>query len=225
MAADWYKWSEFKALVRSLMPLESQRLGLQDVGTTPGYISLQINQAVIDLQNYIGAYRKNHEDIYLPSDLVTDGEASRGACPPGAILKEFWIYNGVTRARYPAHPFPFERRYELINGQVSIDDQHARIATDDHGETFWVFPKIEGDLMLAVLWDGMGESGGIKLEFKEDELVPFEEDAAQAVADYVKANLAREVDKNLQDRESYQNSYLTKRKELHLRHKNKAIFK
>lgn len=223
---DWYTWGEFCDSVRALMPMENQRLGLQDENGVDGYITRNIRLAVIDLQNYILTYRKNHETIYYPQDFVTEGAASRAVAPPHANLKEFWLIkteDGAENLRYPVTGLPYSRRFELINEMVQLPDQHGRICMDETGYTFYIYPAVTDGWVLSVAWDGIGV-GNVKLDFKSDEQVPFEEDCAEAVADFVKSKVAREVDRNLADYDSYNKSYLVKRKDLYLRHKNKSDF-
>jgi hypothetical protein len=219
MPEDWYKWSEFCELSRAFMPLEKQRLALQDSNGTPGYISNQIRQAVIDLQKYIPAFLKNHETIYDPEDFATDGSASVGTAPPSAAVKEFWVCNTETGARYPTTMFPYARRYELIHGTLEIPDQHARVAMASGGR-FWVYPVIQPGFCLVIKWDGIGTTN-VKLDFKDDELVPFTEDAAKAVAHFVKAEVCREIDKDYTGYDSHLRSYLTARKDIYLNNKEK----
>lgn len=224
MDGDWYTWKEFCDLARELMPLEKQRLDLQDSEDgAPGHLTLQIRQAVIDLQRFIPAYLKNHESIYDPEDFALDGSASRGATPPGALLKEFWVFNTETGVRHPVISFPHERRHELIHGMANVADQQARLALDPHGETFWVYPAVEPGWCLVMNWDAKGTTN-IKLDFKDDEKVPFGEDAAKAVSEYAHAQIARIVDRDLAMHESWMRSYLTSRKDLYLESKDKARF-
>lgn len=226
-STDWFTWAEFTAACRELMPIEKQRMGLQDDNGVDGFITRNIRIAVIDLQNYVTSYRKNHETIYYPQDFVTEGYASKGVLPPNAHLKDISFINNKAddagNFRYPATRLPFSDRFDLINGCKLLPDQHGRITVDDAGYTFYAYPVIGDGWVLSVLWDGMGV-GNVKLDFKADELVPFEEDCAECVADYVKARIAREVDKDMEMFASYQQSFMAKRKDLYLRNKDKVSF-
>ena len=69
---DFYTWLEFKTEVLNLMPQDADRLGMDN------YLPRLIREAVIDLQQFIPAYRKRHETLYYAKDLVDDGAASAG---------------------------------------------------------------------------------------------------------------------------------------------------
>ncbi len=224
---DWYTWGEFTDACRALMPMENQRLGLQDEDGVDGFITRNIRLAVIDLQNYVTTYRKNHETIYYPQDFVTEGFASKAVAPPHAHIKEIWFINNKAddagNFRYPATRMDYGQRFELINGIKLLPDQHGRIAFDDAGYNFYAYPVVGDGWVLSVFWDGMGV-GNVKLDFQTDELVPFEEDCAECVADYVKSKIAREVDKDMQMYGSYRDSFMSKRRDLYLRNKDKVSF-
>lgn len=220
--SDWYTWSEFMNEVRGLMPMDSQRLGLQDATNgTAGYLTRTFRQAVIDLQKYIPAYRKNHETLYFPQDFAEEGLASVGSAPPNAMLKEFWMVRAETSERYPIVAFPYARRFELVAGYEQLSDQQGRVAVEEGGEKFYIYPMVKDGLMVSLQWDAIGTTN-VKLDFNNDEQVPFNELAVQAVANFAKAEVAREVDKDLQIAQSYMGSYLSNRKDIYLQTKEKA---
>jgi len=206
MGNDWKSWGEFKSAVRNLLPLDKNRLGLQDKTDedgklVPGYISLMIRQGVIDLQRFIPAFRKNHETLYYPADFAADGAASRGVLPPFAQVTDAYLWNNEDSTRYPLNPFPWDLRHELTSGQCALIDNNGKLCIEPDAYKFYVYPKVEGQWILSLNWDALLDSG--KSEFADDELVPFPEDAEFAVAEFVKGHIRREVDRDMQAFSSY----------------------
>lgn len=228
-------WAEFKSEVTGLMPQDAQRLGLED------YLPRLMRLAVIDLQDFIPAYRNRHEIIYHAQDFATDGAAGVGVLPPSAQLRDCWMFDTATKRRFAVIGFPWERRFELAKSEITeLEDlivptaaslaaaetagavtaaagnRVGLLAVDPQGAQFYLYPKIEGSFLLSVHWDGR------KVDFQEDEQVPFDQDAAQAVADYCKAKIALEVDREQQRHNSFMSEYVLKRTNLYLRNKDKS---
>lgn len=220
--AKYFKWGEFKSMVRTLLTVDANRLGLQDTPDgKPGYISLMIRQAVLDLQHHIPVYCIYHETLYYPQDFVTEGRASRGVLPPMAKLRDMWICNVATNSRFPVlHDFPWEHRFELVNGLTTIPDHNGRVAIEPDAYKFYAYPEIKGTFVLSVFWNGN------KTCFQDNEETPFSEDTAMAVAEYVKGKIAREVNNDLQTFNSYfhpqQGSYIKTRRRLFLEAKERT---
>lgn len=81
-----YTWSDFKAAVNGLLPIDSTRLG-----PVQPLIGQWLRQTVIELQNYIPLFRQNHEVLYDPGDFVLEGSASRTTIPPQSRVKQAWL--------------------------------------------------------------------------------------------------------------------------------------
>jgi hypothetical protein len=228
--AKYLKWGELKSTVRSLLTVDSSRLGIQDTTDTatgkviPGFISLMIRQAVLDLQHYIPAYRIGHETIYFPQDFVVEGHASRGVLPPLSQIQDIWMCNLSTSERYPVlHDFPWEHRFELVNGMVTLPDNNGRVCIEADAYKFYAYPIITGSMVLSVFWSGE------KTNFQDCEETPFDEAAALAVAQYVKGQIAREVENDLPKYNSYfspgpvnEGSYIKTRRRLYLAAKERV---
>lgn len=200
-SADFYTWKEFGDLVRTLLLVDKDRLGVQDTvdangQSVPGYLSLTIRQAVIDLQEYIEALRTGHEDTYAFSDFTQEEQASLASLPPFARVQEAYLVQG--QVVYPLNDYPWELRYELIKGLVDIIDNNGKIAINPAGAQFMVYPALPDDSwQLKLVWDGK------KSDFADEDKVPFPEEAALAVAEYVKGRMARDVDDDLAKFASY----------------------
>ena len=200
MQGDWYTWAEFKAAVRELLPIDKNRQGLQDTtdddgNTVPGYISLMLRQAVIDLQRFIPQYRKMHETLYFPQDFATEGAASRGVLPPFAEVTDAYLFNFENEQRHPlSDGFPWGQRHELTSGQQGLPDNNGILCIEPDAYKFYVYPKVEGQWVVSLNWDALLDSG--KSDFNDQELVPFPEDATFAVSEFIKGHIAREINKD-----------------------------
>lgn len=255
----YWTWRQFNAKVDELCPLESKRLFGQMCGTgaTPlwnysdgssVYYRNQVRQAVLDLQNFIPEFAKNHETIYYPQDFAADGMASAGALPPMAKVTGAWFYDVAKLRRVPVVQVPWERRFDLaarrprrlnpndFNGaaicqtaasleliaifnELHRDGDHraAHMAISPGHETFYLHPRIEAEWVFSLFWDGH------KLEYRDQEQVPFEEEAAQAVALFVRAAFLAYVERNLADAAALQTAYAGKRTNLFIRTKSKGF--
>lgn len=190
-------WAQFKANVRLLLPVDANRFG---VGTgATNYLDQLIKQGVIDIQNFVPYYRNGNETIYMPDDLAEDGLASVGELPDGAYpVEAFYVKTGSTCVRQPLWPYDYSARHDLICGNPRITNCQFAIAIDDRqGRNFYVFPKVEVGREMSLFWDG------VKTDYQDSETVPFDEQVEMAVAMFVKAALAREVDKDLAMSMSY----------------------
>lgn len=204
MASDFYTWSEFKAAVLELMPLDKGRLGLKDKeeedgAVIPGFNSLMIRQAVIDMQRLSPELRKGHETLYFPQDFATEGSASRGVLPPFAFVRDAALFNNESKTRHPLVDIEWGRRHEMTSGQLDILDNNGRICIEPDASKFYIYPKVEGQWVVTINWDATLDSG--KSDFQDDELVPFGEDVVMAAAEFVKGKIRREVD---MDRSAYE---------------------
>ncbi len=270
-ANKYWTWQQFNAKVDELCPLESRRLfgqmcsagtaaaapGGPPAGATPlwnysdgssVYYRNQIRQAVLDLQNFIPEFTRNHETIYYAQDFATDGMAGVGALPPLAKATSAWFYDTSRQRRVRVVEAPWERRFDLatfhpphlnpneFNGQ-SVTQTAASlemIATfnqlhqdrnelagvmaiaPDH-ERFYLHPRVESEWVFSLFWDGH------KLDYRDAEQVPFEEEAAQAVALFVRAQFLSYVERNPADAAQVALQYAGKRTNLFLRARRKGF--
>lgn len=221
MPSTRYTWKEFKELVRTLLTTDKDRLGLQDSTdaqgrVVPGYISRLIGQAVLDLQEYIVGLRAGHEDTLQVSDFVPEGKASVGVVPAFGRIREatLIIPSETGSLEYPLKDYPWDLRQELLTGQVDLFDNNGRISISPDGASFLVYPALADGQTARLSWDGK------KSDFADTDLVPFPEEAALAVAEFVKGFVAREVDNDLAKFATYfharEGTYTKARKKLYL---------
>lgn len=189
MANDYYTWAEYVAEVKKLLPIEAQRVGVGD--SASDYLTSLIRQAVIDLQGIIPSFVVNHETIYYPQDMVREGLAMKLTKPPQSALRQVLVFQIDSTGKlflFEAVPFPWEKRRHLFNGEVDVNDGKARYCIDPSGHTMHVCPMPEDNWMVSLIWDGK------KLDFQDEEQVPFTERSALAVSYFVKAHTAPEVE-------------------------------
>lgn len=200
-----YTYTQFVELVKGFLPKDAVRLGI----TTT--LAQLIDQALIDIQSKVPKYRAGHETIYLAEDFVADGNAFKGRLPAGAMLTGAW-YVQVEEAedeededeciRMPLKFYPWENRSNLTCGDVCYNGPAGHISVDPQRVNFLIRPTFEDPNKISIMWDGL------KIDFEDDEAVPFDERCALAVSEFVRSKLARLVDKDLAAYASFNQSYL-----------------
>lgn len=241
-ARDFYTWRAFKKAVLDLCPNDARRLGMEN------YLPRLIREGVIDLMQFLPNYQKRHETLYYPQDFAQEGEASVGTFPPKSDIQSIWIFDVNRHFRFPVHPYPWERRFslvhrhrrefdncfdnlvtltaasvqaiELINRLPVInatnEHRHGLYAVDPQHETFYMAPHIRPDWLLSVHWHGK------KLDYKDDELVPFDEEATFAVASWVSSKVALQVDRDAARAKEFMNDYVLARTNLYIDIQNRG---
>lgn len=245
----WMTWEEFNELVDSLCPLESKRIFGEMDGTSSVYYRKQIRQAVLDLQKFIPEYQKNHETIYFEQDVTKDGMASVGALPPMSQFESAWYYSVDRQFRYPVKQVPWEARFDMttkefqdtlnsqyitltaasatalamtttINALKSAGRQHAGImAISPKHDQFYCFPHIQNEWILSLFWDG------VKVDWRDEEMVPYGEDTAQAVAYWVQAQFALYIERDSARAASMLQLYAGMRTNIFIQSKKKGLTK
>jgi hypothetical protein len=244
---DCWTWAQFNAFVDSLCPLESKRIfGQMNADGSSVYYRRAIRQAALDLANFIPEFCKNHETLYYNQDFAEDSEASVGALPPLAAVESAWYCNMDRLQRFPVMQVPWERRFELtekrrdpfnyrseffvatatsiaageiialLNGQTR-PQRIGLMAVSPKHDQFYLFPKIKCEWIFSLFWDGQ------KLDYRDDEHVPFEEEAAQAVAWWVQAQFANYIERDAQRGQVFMLQYTNKRSNIYTRTKEKGL--
>jgi len=172
-----------------------------------------IRDGVIKVQSIIPEFTVNHETLYRPEDLVVEGMASKGIKPPQSAINDAYLVKITTTdsdgnelanpavSRFPLMQVAWADRFALVKGAPCVNDGIGCIAIDPKGYQFYVFPEVFDCWLLSMFWDGL------KLDFKEDELTPFTEEMAGTVAHYVRAEIAREISKNMDEYRSFRQSF------------------
>ena len=231
------KWEEFNDVVRTYLLVDSERKGrgVQD------YIDRMIVAAVIDLQRYVPALRANQYKFYSPSNLVEpnpqdlskvnseDLNVHQGEFLIGktrikqAVIRRVATEdNGqaISRYFYP-RSIPWEQRFTLIDGGI-VERTSTVPGRITFGENkFWTAPQLTEDEALYIYFEGENHYKPIFKATTEEKEVPvvFDDMVAKATSDYVKAHLAREVDNDLTQYQSYFAMYAKGRAQVFLNEK------
>ncbi len=233
-------WEEFNEAVRTFLLVDSDRKGKG----VQNYIDRMIVASVIDLQRYIPSFRSSNIKHFSNSSLVEpDPESLSGVNSENINAHQGKFAQGKTRIkevlirRIPSENnnqeisqyfylkvIPWSRRFELIDGANSERTQGmpGRIAFGS--TTFIVAPKLRDDEALYLYYEGEKHYSP-RFKATEDELkdpVVFDDLVAKASADYVKAHLAREVDNDLNQYQSYFTLYVKDRSQIFINEKEYA---
>lgn len=184
-------WDEFIDAVDEHLSVDAQRRGLE------AFRARMARNAVADLQRYITAYQAGHTTTYEEADLEVMEHAMLGNLPAGATPHAFYIISTKTESEGDAHPdchrnrldfWKWEKRRELVCNPCARRVYAYALAPQ--GRMFLIHPALNDETELLLVWQG------IKLDFGDDDEVPFPEQAAEAVAAYIKWRILLEIDKN-----------------------------
>jgi hypothetical protein len=171
-----------------------------------------IRDGFVDLQRFIRAYREGHTTTYQVADLEEKGYAHLGTLPEQAKPKAFYIVSEVPDAETEELPNPNIARNRLdyvawedrldrmirrgspasADGSAACFPRGSReylYAISPFSRQFLVHPLVNDETYLLVVWDGL------KMAFADNDVVPWPEWAAEAVASYVKWKILKFVDK------------------------------
>ncbi len=184
-------WAQFVSVVEEHLSVDAQRRGLE------AFRARMMRNAVVDLQRYIKAYQQGHTTTYDAADLEEKEHAMLGNLPAGAIPHAFYIYSTKTDSEDVAHPdcrrnrldfWDWDRRQSLICHPC--ERRLYAYAISPQGKMFVIRPALNAETELLLVWQGL------KISFVDADTVPFPEEAAEAVASYVKWRILLEIDKN-----------------------------
>lgn len=201
------KWSEFKASVDELLTIERRRLGVQP------FIDRQVRLGVGDVQRLIDYYRTGIVTTLDHDDVIREGFASKAQIPKGANLREIYhLRTGEIKASRPLYEISFSNKRELVSGVIGIgcSGNYFRYCIDhrDAGRDLYVYPALTKGYAIQIVWDAI-VGRAAEAEFKNDDIVPFDESVASLVHEYVKMKLAREVDRDISLARDYERTYRT----------------
>ena len=186
-------YSDFVLAVLEELGVDGTRRGIDALRTR------SIRNAVIDLQRFIRAYREGHTTTYLEADLDARDFAHLGSLPAQAKPKAFYIVSQVPDdlgvlpnpdcARNRLDHVEWENRQSMICDEYGV--RNYQYAISPFSKQFMVHPLINDQTYLLLVWDGL------KMTFNAADVVPWPEQAAEAVGAYVKWRILLEVDKRL----------------------------
>lgn len=201
-------WLTFKDAVLTLLTVDRNRLGAED------FIQRQIRYAVGDIQRLISYYRQGMRTVYAPSDATVsvDGFASIITLPIGSHFREiYYVSQTNTKARRSLREYAFSTRHDLVAGVVNVGalGQWFRYAVDqrDGARSMWIYPAIVSGFQVEFIWDALLGRSVVAPNYPDSTEVPFDEPVQLLVAEWVKAKLAREVDRDLNLSRDYERTY------------------
>lgn len=175
----------------------------------------EMRAAAIDLQTYVTAFTAGHTGTFEEADMEQDGSASAAWLPDNLRLRAARLIDETRDGlETPCVATAWEERIEKL---VRSLDRAARVAVDPKGRRFMVSPALVADSLSLVL-----EFEGVKLDFEDEDCVPFDEDSAQAAAAYVNAALAQEWGEAIAQAAVWRQTYIEKRTNLYLKHRARA---
>lgn len=207
------KWSEFKAQVRTNLLVDADRKGRG----IQNYINQLMISGVINLQDYIDAFKSRNVNTFFASDMlaVPSGRNSSEVqfSPTHATINSVVVSGLVDpdeSERWYSYVeiVPWSARHTVTNGCPERNSSYSGRVTFGDGKMYLCSPLVD-DQKLYVYWSG------IKQKYDDDDLVIYDDASAKAVSDYIKAHLNREVDKDVKLYESYMQMYSKQRQELH----------
>lgn len=181
-------WGEFHSAVMSF-------LGDDAEDTNPVKIR-QIDQAMrsacIRMQQVINNYRAGHETIYEVDDMTVEGYAHRAEIPDGANLLNLWRYDAEESGSEDSDCDPeritlshvdWKDRMSMVTGETRDRDIWT---INPNSNRFYICPMLETGETLHLFWNGL------KINFDEDDVLPWGEEAAVTVSHFINAELARQ---------------------------------
>jgi hypothetical protein len=207
------KWSEFQDKVRVNLLVDADRKGRG----IQKYINQLMVSAVVNLQDYIDAFKARNVNTFFASDMLpvpTGNNSSEVQFTPTHATIDSVVVSGLKGDDDSQRWFsyveivPWGSRFRVIDGCPTRNSGYAGRVTFGDGKLYLCSPLVD-DQKLYIYWTG------IKQSYDPDDLVIYDDSSAKAVADYIKAHLNREVDKDVGLYKSYIDMYNKQRQELH----------
>ena len=230
-------WEEFNQITRTYLLVDSDRKGRG----VQNYIDRMIVASVIDLQRYVPSLRANQYKFYSPSNLVEPDPNDLNAVNSENLNVHMGVFSTAkTRIKqvvvrriptdsnnqnlsgyYYPKTIPWDSRFTLIDGG-NMQRTHGipgRITFG--GDRFWTAPMLTNEEAMYLYYEGESHYQPIFKATTEEKASPvvFDDMVAKASADYVKAHLAREVDNDLKQYQSYFAMYSKDRAQVFLNEK------
>jgi hypothetical protein len=157
------------------------------------------------------------DDVVSPS-LVTPWTAVDGTLPVPAVENSDNCENTIAMK-----PIPFDQRDELLRDTDSTGKLKGcyQYAIDKRASSITFYPRPREDYdfgpeSIRITWEG------VKTDYDGADEVPFGPDTIKNCADYLNANLARKKEDKLARYNSFYQSFLEGRREIHQAQKEKS---
>lgn len=189
-------WLSFKNKVKDFLSVDAKRQGMST------FIDLQIKRGVTDLQDLIVCYRSGHTITYDADDFSPFGEASIARLPAGSMpIRGKMIKIGSHCIIHPLTEWPWNHRDSMVCAAVPIIRGQYWIAFGPQDGEFMVYPQVSEPWAVQIEYDGF------KTDFADTDETPFEEDEAEAVANFVAWKIQQRIGADRSAAESFRQTY------------------
>lgn len=199
-------WAQFKIEVRIYLHLYNEVCNVQTL------IDRIIPAGAADIQRGIEFYRTGHTNTFALADVTVDGFANRLTAPSGKIDSARLVkYDTVATALVPEvfrslEQVPWTEFQAMRAGLV--DASVGRMAINPATRVFAFTPGLNAETRLVLEWTG------VKTDFADDDVTPFDARMAEAVAYFTLARVSRVTDKDMQQHATYEREYLNLKRKI-----------
>lgn len=188
-------WSDFNALVRVHLHTHNRRQGIQTL------IDTLVHAAILDLQGSIPEFRVRETTVFESSDLTVSGEAQTGSISPGRKIVRAYARLASDHTETDEFEFYDGRLSDRQDNGVVLQSPRLFSYSPVTG-AFRITPALSDDSSELVLIHE-----GPSFTISESAEVPFDEQVAEVVADYVLTKLSMDVDRDMQAAQAHRQLY------------------
>lgn len=199
-------WAEFNTYVLNFLPIDGKRLGIEQ------FRAQQIRAGVIDLQSLIPALQVGQTTSLSTPDFTADGVLAGTCLAPSGRVREVWLVSDIASEIYPGssnrkayNSGLWANRMNMILGVETAVGQWA-LSPDQ--QTIILSPIPDENHHVEIVWDG------IKRTFADADVVPFPEEAAEAVAEFVKGKITHHIERDPQGAATHFQEYARLRRRI-----------
>ena len=200
-------WSAFKTYVLRFLPVESQRIGIEH------FRDQQLRAGVIDLQSLIPALQVGHTTSVAAPGFTVDGVLAGTCAAPDGVVRKIWLVSDVADTDRPGSSnrkaYTSGSWAERQNLVLGLDTTIGRWLLSPDQQTILLSPVPDDDHHVEIEWDG------IKRTFGESDPTPFNEEMAEAVAEFVKAKIVQHVERDMATAATHFQEYARLRRRIH----------
>ena len=193
-------WAQFKAEVRLYLHLYNEVTNVQTL------IDTLIPRGAEDVQRSIDYFKTGHVDVLDANTMTQEGFAFTTTAPNGKItairLVKYDtdanelrpnVFRSLKQLDWSKFPAMRGGEVALCDGFVAIDRVTRKLA---------VTPGLNSETRLLIEWNG------IKSDFADGDVTPFDKEMAEAVGYFTLARISRVTDKDMAQHQSYEGEYV-----------------
>ena len=195
-------WSEFTAEVQTFLHSYSRMVGTQNL------IAATTKAGVRDLLSNLPSLRRITVRAIPNNAFLTDGYAARARVPVGAMLTQVFVRKTDDHSQIANYAMLGRNNLDLMKqGLLRAGDRYACYLSSS-GE-LWVSPVPSSEDSEVVVRYETND-----LDYDDTDEVPFDSEVAEAVSEYVLAQLALKVDRDAQLSALHQKNFTAKKRQL-----------